>query len=78
MLDQYKDKGNGIGYDAQNSIVDFTQQQVIHYPKAADFEGRNIINTARQRRAELQVQAQNITHLPGLNLQPDLFRRTSC
>ena len=50
VLDQYKDKGNGIGYDAQNSIVDFTQQQVIHYPKAADFEGRNIINTARQRR----------------------------
>src|SRR3989338_11348477 len=50
VLDQYKDKGNGIGYDAQNSIVDFTLQQVVHYPKAADFEGRNIINTARQRR----------------------------
>ena len=50
VLDQYKDQGNGAGYHAQNSIVDFAQQQVIHYPTAADFEVGNIINTARQRR----------------------------
>ena len=50
VLDQYKSIGNIIGYYAQNSIVDFAQQQVIHYPTAADCRERNIINTARQRR----------------------------
>ena len=50
VLDQYKDKGNDIGYHAQNSLVDFARQQVIHYPTAADFDETGAVNASRQRK----------------------------
>ncbi|MEK6951101.1 MAG: hypothetical protein AABX13_05250 [Nanoarchaeota archaeon] len=50
VLDQYKDKGNDIGYHAQNSLVDFARQQVIHYPTAADFDETAAVNASRQRK----------------------------
>ncbi len=49
VLDQYKDKGNGNGWHAQNTIINYDTQQVIHYPNAADFGNTTAVNTARQK-----------------------------
>ncbi|MBI4152334.1 hypothetical protein HY495_01375 [Candidatus Woesearchaeota archaeon] len=49
LLDQYKDKGNGNGYHAQNTIVDFSDQTIIHYPTPADFGQTNAVNAAHPR-----------------------------
>src|SRR3989338_3064620 len=37
VLQQYKNKGNGTGYQAQNTIVDYALEEIAHYPTAADF-----------------------------------------
>ena len=37
LLDQYKDKGNGTGWHAQNTVIDYNRQKIIHYPYDADF-----------------------------------------
>ncbi|MBI4739646.1 hypothetical protein HY772_08985, partial [Candidatus Woesearchaeota archaeon] len=37
VLEMYKDKGDGYGYHAQNTIVDFGAENVIHYPSAAEY-----------------------------------------
>ncbi len=49
VLDQYKDKGNGNGWHAQNTIINYDTQQVIHYPTATDFGNTTAVNTARQK-----------------------------
>ena len=60
VLDQYKDKGNGFGYHAQNTILDFGAETVIHYPNSADFDQTVAVNAGRPRvaksfsKAELQ------------------------
>jgi len=52
VLDQYKDYGPGYGWHAQNTIVDWKGQRIIHYPKDADFPndgGTNNINQGKQQ-----------------------------
>ena len=49
LLDQYKDKGNGNGYQAQNTLIDFSTQAIIHSPTSADFGVTNAVNAAHPR-----------------------------
>ena len=44
VLQQYKDKGNGFGWHAQNTIIDFGSSKVIHYPSARDFSQSTAVN----------------------------------
>ena len=37
VLQQYRDYGPGYGWHAQNTIVDWGKQEIIHYPEDADF-----------------------------------------
>ncbi len=37
VLDHYKNKGNGTGWHAQNTVIDYNRQRIIHYPIDADF-----------------------------------------
>ena len=45
VIMQYKDKGNGYGWHAQNTVVDWGANKIIHYP-SQDSQGGNI-NTTR-------------------------------
>ena len=45
VLMQYKDKGNGTGWHAQNTIVDWGANRIIHYPSKNSQGGS--INTGR-------------------------------
>lgn len=37
VLDQYKNHGSGYGWHAQNTVIDYNAQRIIHYPIDADF-----------------------------------------
>jgi hypothetical protein len=37
VLSQYKDKGNGTGWHAQNTMVDWGTKRIIHYPIKGDY-----------------------------------------
>ena len=50
FLLQYKDHGAGHGYHAQNTIINYSTQEIIHYPSAADFNQTIAVN-AGQRKA---------------------------
>jgi len=50
FLLQYKDHGAGHGYHAQNTIINYSTQEIIHYPSAADFNQTTAVN-AGQRKA---------------------------
>src|SRR3989344_6768906 len=50
VLDQYKDKGNGTGWHAQSTIINWGTQEIIHYPRDADFPahgGKSNINKSQ-------------------------------
>jgi hypothetical protein len=52
VLNQYKNKGNGTGYHAQNTLVDWEAKRVIHYPVKADYTaagGSVDVNSQRTR-----------------------------
>ena len=52
VLDQYKDHGPGYGWQAQNTVVNYGTQRIIHYPHDTDFPkhgGTSNINASRQR-----------------------------
>ncbi|MBI4739647.1 hypothetical protein HY772_08990, partial [Candidatus Woesearchaeota archaeon] len=51
VLDMYKDKGNGHGYHAQNTIIDFGAEKVIHYPSAAEYSQAVTVNASQPRTA---------------------------
>lgn len=48
VLLQYKDKGNGNGWHAQNSVIDCKNQKMIHYPKNTDFSVHGGTDTINQ------------------------------
>ncbi len=50
FLQQYKDHGAGHGYHAQNTIINYGTQEIIHYPTAADFNQTTVVNAASQRK----------------------------
>ena len=55
LLDMYKDKGNGNGWHAQNTVINWGTQEIIHYPRDADFPvhgGTNNINAQQSRESE--------------------------
>ena len=52
VLNQYKDKGNGTGWHAQNTLVNWGAKQIIHYPSKSDYTstgGAADINKQRPR-----------------------------
>ena len=52
VLMQYKNIGNGTGWHAQNTLIDWNEQKVIHHPHKNDFTehgGKTSINQAHQR-----------------------------
>ncbi|MEK6809551.1 MAG: hypothetical protein AABY40_02670 [Nanoarchaeota archaeon] len=52
VLDQYKDHGAGYGWQAQNTVIDYNHQKIIHYPHDADFTthgGTSNVNSSRPR-----------------------------
>src|SRR3989344_5320123 len=52
VLDQYKDHGPGYGWQAQNTVIDYNGQNIIHYPRDADFPnhgGTNNINASHPK-----------------------------
>jgi len=51
FLLQYKDKGNGDGWHAQNSVIDWRRGEIVHYPDARDFAEVKPVNEQRKRRA---------------------------
>ncbi|MBI4980267.1 hypothetical protein HZC30_01765 [Candidatus Woesearchaeota archaeon] len=51
VLDQYKDHGSGYGYHAQNTIIDFGAENVIHYPSARDYSQAVAVNASQPRTA---------------------------
>ncbi len=56
LLMQYKDKGNDYGWHAQNTVIDYKNAKIIHYPSDANFPahgGANGINQAPRERKEL-------------------------
>jgi len=54
VLMQYKDYGPGHGWHAQNTLVNWSAKQVIHYPNKADYTsdgGTTDINTQKTRKS---------------------------
>ncbi len=52
VLDQYKDHGSGYGWQAQNTVIDYNGQNIIHYPGDTDFPnhgGTNNINASHPK-----------------------------
>ena len=49
VLQQYKDKGNGDGWHAQNTIIDYGTEGIIHYPNANDFDQAQPVNASGSR-----------------------------
>jgi len=52
VLLHYKNHGGGFGWHAQNTVIDWGEQKIIHYPHKNDFTehgGKTSINQARQR-----------------------------
>lgn len=53
VLDQYKDKGNGTGWHAQSTVINWGTQEIIHYPRDGDFPnngGTHNINQSQARK----------------------------
>ncbi|MEK6905868.1 MAG: hypothetical protein AABX24_05700, partial [Nanoarchaeota archaeon] len=53
-LDHYKDKGNGTGWHAQNTVINWGTQEIIHYTRDDDFPvhgGNTNINQSQARKA---------------------------
>ncbi len=50
LLQQYKNHGAGWGYQAQNTVINYGTQEVIHYPSAADFNQIAAVNATFQRK----------------------------
>ncbi len=51
VLDQYKGHGSDYGYHAQNTIINFGAEEVIHYPTAAEFSQAGAVNAALSHHA---------------------------
>ncbi len=51
VLHHYKNKGNGTGWHAQNTIVDYASEQIVHYPVAADVAQSADVNASKPRKA---------------------------
>lgn len=52
ILDQYKNHGAGYGWQAQNTVIDYKEKKIIHYPRDDDFPsngGNATVNSSRQR-----------------------------
>ena len=49
VLQQYKYKGNGLGWHAQNTIIAYDSSEIIHYPSASDFSGVTAVNASQSR-----------------------------
>jgi hypothetical protein len=62
VLDQYKDNGKNHVYHIQNTIVNWENETIIHYPSDADFPndgGNNHVNPSR--RAQLPFKHETLT-----------------
>ena len=50
LLQQYKNHGNGHGYQAQNTIINYVTEEVIHYPSATDYNQTAAVNAGQRRK----------------------------
>ena len=51
VLQQYKNHGAGHGWHAQNTLIHYATEQVIHYPTKDDFTQTADVNVSRTRTA---------------------------
>ena len=54
VLVHYKDYGSGYGWHAQNTVVHWGAQEIVHYPQDSDFPvcgGQNKINSTKPRKS---------------------------
>src|SRR3989338_6698593 len=54
LLDHYNNHGAGHGWHAENSVIDYQNERIIHYPTAEDFPahgGTQDINQSQTRKA---------------------------
>src|SRR3989344_6347623 len=51
VLDQYQNHSGDFGYHAQNTIIDWGKNTMIHYPTAADFNQTGAVNNGHPRKA---------------------------
>ena len=51
VLMHYKDKGNGYGWHAQNTLIHYRTKKVIHYPTKDNFAKAATVNSGYPRRA---------------------------
>ncbi len=49
LLQQYKNHGNGHGYQAQNTIINYANEEIIHYPTPADFNQTAAVNNGLRK-----------------------------
>ncbi|MDO8511523.1 MAG: hypothetical protein Q7S55_05150 [Nanoarchaeota archaeon] len=49
LLQQYKNQGGGHGYHAQNTIINYAMEEIIHYPTAADFNQTVVVNAGLRK-----------------------------
>ena len=55
VLDQYKDHGAGYGWQAQNTVLDWVNRKIIHYPRDGDFPEYGSSNNINQRRSAINL-----------------------
>ena len=54
ILMQYRDKGNGYGWHAQNTVIDWNRRMIVHHPYDKDFPsygGNKNVNQGRAQKA---------------------------
>ena len=49
FLLQYQNHGAGHGYHAQNTVINYRTQEIVHYPSAADFNQREAVNASQRK-----------------------------
>jgi len=49
LLQQYKNHGAGYGWQAQNTIINYAAEEIIHYPTAADFGQTTAVNNGLRK-----------------------------
>ena len=87
VLMQYKDKGDGYGWHAQNTIIDWGANRIVHYPtknanggninagrttKELSFRKRDFGNTSLQEALEKEDFKEYVQNLTGLT-KPEIL-----
>jgi len=55
VLMQYKDKGNGTGWHAQNGLVNYETEKLIYYPQDDDFPNNGGTQNINQNKSRIEL-----------------------